>query len=114
MSLVYVKEFHDVYTENEEHTEFGPLLQSMRVVDSNGESQMDEDQWEAASMLAHQTFCNSSLILQFLQISTLASPSRRLHGDNWVRQRSFLDLSLIHTVVSTCQMPFGYFPRNTL
>ncbi len=48
---VYVKEFHEVFAENEEHAEFGPLLQNMKVVDSNGESQMDEDQWEAASTL---------------------------------------------------------------
>ena len=46
---VYMKEFHEVFAENDEHPEFGPLLQNMKVVDSNGESQMDEDQWEAAS-----------------------------------------------------------------
>ena len=46
---VYVKEFHEVFAENEDHAEFGPLLQNMKVVDSNGESHMDEDQWEAAS-----------------------------------------------------------------
>ncbi|KAI0693907.1 mRNA capping enzyme-domain-containing protein [Cytidiella melzeri] len=46
----YVKEFHEVFAENEDHSEFGPLLQNMRVVDSNGESQMDEDQWEAANI----------------------------------------------------------------
>ncbi|KAI0086653.1 mRNA capping enzyme-domain-containing protein [Irpex rosettiformis] len=47
---VYVKEFHEVFADNEDHSEFGPLLQNMRVVDSNGESQMDEDQWEAANI----------------------------------------------------------------
>ncbi|KAI0340167.1 hypothetical protein BDW22DRAFT_445562 [Trametopsis cervina] len=47
---VYVKEFHEVFAENEDHKEFGPLLQNMRVVDANGESQMDEDQWEAANI----------------------------------------------------------------
>ncbi|THG97181.1 hypothetical protein EW026_g4772 [Hermanssonia centrifuga] len=46
---IFVKEFHDVFSENEDHAEYGPLLQHMRVVDTNGESQMDEDQWEAAS-----------------------------------------------------------------
>lgn len=46
---VYMKEFHEVFSDNQEHADFGPLLERMKVVDSNGESQMDEDQWEAAS-----------------------------------------------------------------
>ena len=44
-----MKEFHEVFSENCEHQDFKPLLQHMKVVDANGESQMDEDQWEAAS-----------------------------------------------------------------
>ncbi|OBZ75503.1 mRNA cap guanine-N7 methyltransferase [Grifola frondosa] len=47
---VYKKEFHQVFEEHHEHSEFGPLLERMRVVDANGESQMDEDQWEAANI----------------------------------------------------------------
>ncbi|KAJ3484219.1 hypothetical protein NLI96_g5781 [Meripilus lineatus] len=47
---VYMKEFHEVFEDNQEHKEFGPLLEKMKVVDSNGESQMDEDQWEAANI----------------------------------------------------------------
>ena len=45
----YKKEFHEVFAENSEHQDFKPLLQHMKVVDAHGESQMDEDQWEAAS-----------------------------------------------------------------
>ncbi|KAI0373343.1 hypothetical protein BV20DRAFT_1050237 [Pilatotrama ljubarskyi] len=47
---VYKEEFHDVFKEHHEHEEFGQLLQRMHVVDANGESQMDEDQWEAANI----------------------------------------------------------------
>jgi len=47
---VYREEFHDVFSEHQEHPEFGPLMVRMRVVDSNGESSMDEDQWEAANI----------------------------------------------------------------
>ncbi|KAI5124500.1 hypothetical protein M0805_003025 [Coniferiporia weirii] len=50
LRLLYKAEFHDVYAEHCEHPEFGPLLQRMKVVDSSGESQMDEDQWEAANV----------------------------------------------------------------
>ncbi|GJE97968.1 mRNA cap guanine-N7 methyltransferase [Phanerochaete sordida] len=50
LDLIYEKEFHEVYAENEEHPEYGPMLQHMKVVDANGESQMDEDQWEAANI----------------------------------------------------------------
>lgn len=46
---LYKAEFHDVYAEHSEHPEFGPLLERMKVVDKSGASQMDEDQWEAAS-----------------------------------------------------------------
>lgn len=49
LRLLYKAEFHDVYEEYCEHAEFGPLLQRMKVVDSAGNSQMDEEQWEAAS-----------------------------------------------------------------
>ena len=51
LKLIYKAEFHDVYADHVEHPDFGPLLQRMNVVDAKGESQMDEDQWEAASML---------------------------------------------------------------
>ncbi|KAH7916010.1 guanine-N(7)-methyltransferase domain-containing protein [Hygrophoropsis aurantiaca] len=47
---VYKKEFHEVYAEHEDHEEFGPLMVRMKVVDANGESAMDEDQWEAANI----------------------------------------------------------------
>ena len=53
LRLKYVKEFHEVFSENSEHPDFKPLLQHMKVVDANGESQMDEDQWEAASTSLH-------------------------------------------------------------
>lgn len=46
---IYKREFHDVFDEFREHAEFEPLLQRMKVVDQNGETDMDEDQWEAAS-----------------------------------------------------------------
>ncbi|THH19669.1 hypothetical protein EUX98_g8726 [Antrodiella citrinella] len=48
LHVKYKKEFHQVFADNQEHADFGPLLQRMRVVDGNGESHMDEDQWEAA------------------------------------------------------------------
>lgn len=49
LEVVYKKDFHQIFEEHHEHAEFAPLLQRMHVVDANGESQMDEDQWEAAS-----------------------------------------------------------------
>ena len=48
----YKKEFHEVFEEFQEHPEFKPLLQRMNVIDANGETEMDEDQWEAASTLS--------------------------------------------------------------
>ncbi|KAJ6513875.1 guanine-N(7)-methyltransferase domain-containing protein [Mycena vitilis] len=47
---IYKKEFHDVFSEHSEHPEFKPLMVKMKVVDANGESAMDEHQWEAANI----------------------------------------------------------------
>lgn len=49
LRTLYKKEFHDVFQEFHEHADFRPLLQKMKVVDENGETEMNEDQWEAAS-----------------------------------------------------------------
>lgn len=46
---VYKEEFHQVFEEHREQKEFKELLWRMKVVDRDGESAMDEDQWEAAS-----------------------------------------------------------------
>ncbi|KAJ3891371.1 mRNA capping enzyme-domain-containing protein [Lentinula edodes] len=50
LQLLYKEEFHDVFSEHRDHPEFGPLMVRMRVMDVNGESSMDEDQWEAANI----------------------------------------------------------------
>jgi len=50
LELKYREEFHEVFAEHQEHPEFGPLMVRMKVVESNGESSMDEDQWEAANI----------------------------------------------------------------
>jgi mRNA (guanine-N7-)-methyltransferase len=41
-----------VFEEFQDHPEFKPLLQKMNVVDGNGETEMNDDQWEAASTLS--------------------------------------------------------------
>jgi mRNA (guanine-N7-)-methyltransferase len=49
LTPIYRKEFHEVFTENQNEPEFKQLLVKMGVVDAQGESAMDEDQWDAAS-----------------------------------------------------------------
>lgn len=49
LDLVYKKEFHDVFQEEQDTPEFGPLLKRLGVVNNQNESSMDEDQWDAAS-----------------------------------------------------------------
>jgi hypothetical protein len=56
LSPIYKEEFHQVFEEHQEHPEFKPLLERMKVVDSDGASAMDEDQWEAASALLLSLF----------------------------------------------------------
>jgi len=50
LDLKYKEEFHEVFEEHQEHPEFGPLMVRMKVVEENGESSMNEDQWEAANI----------------------------------------------------------------
>jgi len=45
---IYKEEFHHVFQEHQE--DYKPLMVRMKVVDGNGESSMDEDQWEAANI----------------------------------------------------------------
>jgi hypothetical protein len=40
-----------MFQEEQEDPEFASLLKRMKVVDDKNESAMDEDQWDAASML---------------------------------------------------------------
>lgn len=46
---IYKEEFHQIFAEHSEQEEFKELMVRMKVVDANGESAMNEDQWEAAS-----------------------------------------------------------------
>ena len=50
LELIYKKDFHEVFLEHQKDPEFGPLMVRMKVKDANGESAMDEAQWEAASV----------------------------------------------------------------
>ncbi|TFK72515.1 guanine-N(7)-methyltransferase [Pluteus cervinus] len=50
LSPVYRQEFHEVFREHQEHPEYSQLMQRMKVVDKDGASPMDEDQWEAANI----------------------------------------------------------------
>ncbi|PVG00202.1 guanine-N(7)-methyltransferase [Serendipita vermifera] len=50
LSLVYKKEFHEIFQEEQGDPEFSTLLKKMKVVDDRNESAMDEDQWDAANI----------------------------------------------------------------
>jgi mRNA (guanine-N7-)-methyltransferase len=49
LSVIYKKSFSEVLDEEQRSRDFGPLLSRMGVVNDQGESAMDSDQWEAAS-----------------------------------------------------------------
>lgn len=51
LQCIYKEEFHSFFAEHQEDKDYSQLLTRMNVVDSNGESCMNEDQWEAASEL---------------------------------------------------------------
>lgn len=49
LQLLYHATFHEVFSTEREDPEFGQLMERMRVVTPDGESELTEDQWEAAS-----------------------------------------------------------------
>jgi len=50
LHLIERKEFHEIFMDERDHRDYGALLKKMKVVNDEGESQMDEDQWEAANL----------------------------------------------------------------
>jgi mRNA (guanine-N7-)-methyltransferase len=49
LQLVYKKAFNEILSEEQSSRDFGPLLAKMGVLNAEGASNMDGDQWEAAS-----------------------------------------------------------------
>lgn len=49
LEVIYKEDFHTIYQLEQEPVEFKQLLTTMKVVDSKGESALDQDQWDAAS-----------------------------------------------------------------
>lgn len=47
---IYKEEFHQIFVQHRNQEEFKSLMLRMKVVDANGESAMDEAQWEAANI----------------------------------------------------------------
>ncbi|KAF8491945.1 mRNA capping enzyme-domain-containing protein [Gautieria morchelliformis] len=50
LHLLYKEEFHNIFEAERSHPDYKRLLQRMYVVSASGESQMDEDQWDAANI----------------------------------------------------------------
>lgn len=55
LEQTYCGQFHQFFEEYQDVPEFKQLMERMNVVDANGESSMDEDQWEAASAYLSKT-----------------------------------------------------------
>jgi mRNA (guanine-N7-)-methyltransferase len=72
LELLYKEEFHGIYEQEQNVPEFKSLLQTMRVVDSKGESYLDQDQWEAASksIYIYIYICFIILALPLLMITS--------------------------------------------
>ncbi|CUA72314.1 mRNA (guanine-N7-)-methyltransferase [Rhizoctonia solani] len=50
LKAIHRSEFHDIFALERRDPEYGPLLQTMKVVNSRGETEMSEDQWQAANI----------------------------------------------------------------
>lgn len=65
LTLRYKKAFNEILSEEQGSRDFGPLLGRMGVINDQGVSTMDEDQWEAASSssLDHRAVDGASTML---------------------------------------------------
>jgi len=52
LDLVYYSKFDDIFFEEKENPDFARLMSTMHVINAQGESDMDEEMWEAASKCA--------------------------------------------------------------
>ncbi|CAE6460082.1 unnamed protein product [Rhizoctonia solani] len=50
LKLTFHSDFHDIFASERRDPEYGPLLQTMKVVNHRGELGMSEDQWQAANI----------------------------------------------------------------
>ena len=69
-----------MFMEFSDHSEFGPLMTRMQVVDAHGDSKMDEEQWEAAS--------ESNAVVYHKRLANAAT--RHLH---WIHLRKTIVIS---------------------
>jgi len=46
----YKRSFHELFVDHKDSAEFGKLLERMRVVNSQGESELTEEMWEACNI----------------------------------------------------------------
>lgn len=64
----YKEEFHTVFSEFSVVEEFKKLMVRMKVVDANGESAIDEEQWEATSAFCSGYISPSWRLTSFIDI----------------------------------------------
>ena len=95
-----------MFEEHQGHAEFGPLLERMKVVDKDGESQMDEDQWEAAS-------ASSRSLSSLVRCTCCLHPSNHLHPF-FVLMLLFPFLLVPFLLSSTLKKPVPYFLSSLL
>ncbi|QRW12569.1 mRNA cap guanine-N7 methyltransferase [Ceratobasidium sp. AG-Ba] len=50
LKLIYRSEFRDLFNKERRDPEYGPLLKTMKVVNARGDSELTEDQWDAANV----------------------------------------------------------------
>jgi hypothetical protein len=81
-----------MYTEFSGHSEFGPLMTRMQVIDANGDSKMDEEQWEAAS---------ESDVVYHKRLADIAT--RHLH---WIHFRKTIVVSSLASLF--CSFRFAF------
>ncbi|QRV97984.1 mRNA cap guanine-N7 methyltransferase [Ceratobasidium sp. AG-Ba] len=50
LKSIYRSEFRDLFNKERRDPEYGPLLKTMKVVNARGDSELTEDQWDAANV----------------------------------------------------------------
>lgn len=81
--MVYRKSFNEILQEEQSSRDFGPLLGKMGVINHEGQSAMDANQWEAASTSFFADLCT----LVFVADPQTCTWHLRLKSFRWREKR---------------------------
>jgi hypothetical protein len=106
----YKEEFHQVFDEHQSKDKFRQLMVRMKVINSEGESSMSEDEWEAASTSLTSPLFEHTSDPSFLSAQIFILPSL-LKSDEYDMLTTFIKYP--YSTAAMDQDGYGYLAAHT-